>query len=891
MFKKELFLALVMVFCVLILPSWGFDPSNIPTPTFDPPDIDYPDLGDPTPEPPDPSESSDLTIDPADLSPPIEIKVPTEDIIPTFSFKEFTYNRVKNNLVIKQESFSFKTDHAVSIASSPNGNTKIFFTSEEGTKTTLFSYPFTSEGLYDFFTSSLPLYPLRDYIELDRVQSEDSTGTLYNMYVSYIDAVLADDETTIIALSVSPKETFGFFVPLVVYNRGLFEPAKIRTFSFAENVNFSNTAAGTFYSRALDMAGKIEESTNFASLFYKRSDFIFHPNNDGSSYFKFGITLGSLAINKYANNKADIAPIAYTITCPTLGYTPNSYYIDTVKIAITECDPDYFDMFSDTFGYPVSRNEFDEIFYSPMIKTFGADAYNNGSDYVVVYQNVFKNLSVGKTKLEGGTLSQLNYINKDVVKLNDARMISTKCNEKTCLSLAGKVLLKIDPFANHVQPFKLFVSAPGNLVAWKVVKGTHDSLLLFLNDQDELYGLLIAEDGIISDPFKIGDVNTENPDIKLLTLPEGTFAGTFVKGNSEIYNPTGYYYVVHVNKENKNIVLTQIFSAFSYLSIKTTGASVKLLEDYQGNSQTCNAGSSCEFLTIFGDPVHLQILDNINENDYEITWDGACSGCKGTTCQVDPINLNRTCRLTVVKREPLSPEDSNNTGTNTGTDTGSETNLGNTGTDTGSNTGGTSNTGSNTGTNTGSDTGDSSNTDTESNTEDDTETGDNSGNDGSYTSSKIPIPNSQQVFEYNPVVNPVTDNKQVANNKPFSVGDLRNKKVYMKVSLPEFEKPVDVYVGIYPVALTPDTIFVVHSTGNLVAVPLSLSNWLDLIPKWRSNTNNPGTVDINQTVFGGAPINLDDLPPGDYYFYVLVQPANTKILEDNFYLWTTHFSK
>lgn len=154
----------------------------------------------------------------------------------------------------------------------------------------------------------------------------------------------------------------------------------------------------------------------------------------------------------------------------------------------------------------------------------------------------------------------------------------------------------------------------------------------------------------------------------------------------------------------------------------------------------------------------------------------------------------------------------------------------------------------------------------------------------------LPLPSQMTFYRHPPVDEPVVDTLPSA-CKPFGVGRLSEGKVRLKVSLPKFEGPVDIYVAIYPVAIDPGVIYLLDAGNSLVSLSLSDENLVSRLPKWKEAVQGAVEIDINDVLLGGHDIELSQLPPGPYYFYVLVQPAGEQGISNRYYLWETSFTR
>jgi hypothetical protein len=141
----------------------------------------------------------------------------------------------------------------------------------------------------------------------------------------------------------------------------------------------------------------------------------------------------------------------------------------------------------------------------------------------------------------------------------------------------------------------------------------------------------------------------------------------------------------------------------------------------------------------------------------------------------------------------------------------------------------------------------------------------------------IPLPLKKEVIRYDSVNTPITSGNQYE-IKPFSIGNLNKGKLNLKVGLPNFAGPVDIYLGIYAPAYFPNEIFLIDSNKNLVKLN-------EKIVPWKKNSNNK----IDDDLFGEIDINT--LKNGKYFLYVLVTPSqHSNNSEIPYYLWVTNFT-
>ena len=133
---------------------------------------------------------------------------------------------------------------------------------------------------------------------------------------------------------------------------------------------------------------------------------------------------------------------------------------------------------------------------------------------------------------------------------------------------------------------------------------------------------------------------------------------------------------------------------------------------------------------------------------------------------------------------------------------------------------------------------------------------------------QMPVPNSPNFIYYDPVSAPVI-NKDPFLARPFSFGDMTTGTATVRVALPTFSGPVDIYVAI---ALPDGNIYLFDSNNNLVL----FTDLASIVP-WRTEQVEP----LDQVIFTG---DVASLLPGDYWGYILVVPANTDL---NTFSWST----
>jgi len=142
----------------------------------------------------------------------------------------------------------------------------------------------------------------------------------------------------------------------------------------------------------------------------------------------------------------------------------------------------------------------------------------------------------------------------------------------------------------------------------------------------------------------------------------------------------------------------------------------------------------------------------------------------------------------------------------------------------------------------------------------------------------LSVPNTPNVFTYEPVAEPEFASTP-QDCKPFAVGDLDSGKINLKVALPAFNDPVDIYLGIQATPVSPFEIYLlvpVQPFGYNI-VPYSTTG----LVAWKQSITEP----VYQSFFGEIPVQA--LPAGPYTLYTLVTPAGHL---NSYYLWVSTFT-
>ena len=143
-----------------------------------------------------------------------------------------------------------------------------------------------------------------------------------------------------------------------------------------------------------------------------------------------------------------------------------------------------------------------------------------------------------------------------------------------------------------------------------------------------------------------------------------------------------------------------------------------------------------------------------------------------------------------------------------------------------------------------------------------------------YRPFALPLPIGRRNFPYAPVEAPVHSDDP-AECRPVALGDLAGGTFGLRVGLPPFAGPMDVYLAVYLPALGLEDIFLV--------TPVGLQSFAEGLAPLAAGSNG----DIDLTFFEG--LALSDLPAGSYFFALFTLPAGAVAL-DPFDLWITGFT-
>jgi hypothetical protein len=135
----------------------------------------------------------------------------------------------------------------------------------------------------------------------------------------------------------------------------------------------------------------------------------------------------------------------------------------------------------------------------------------------------------------------------------------------------------------------------------------------------------------------------------------------------------------------------------------------------------------------------------------------------------------------------------------------------------------------------------------------------------------LPMPNATETIGYHAPVEPVED-PDPNRSKPVAVGSY-SEGISIKVGLPPFFQPVDMYLGLsFP---NSSDIFLLDSSNSFVNVSSG-----GLVP-WKSSH----AASVEETLFEG--VSIEFLPEGVYDIYFMVTPAGDL---STYYLWRSDFT-
>ncbi|MEA3240174.1 MAG: hypothetical protein U9P37_01125 [Pseudomonadota bacterium] len=146
-----------------------------------------------------------------------------------------------------------------------------------------------------------------------------------------------------------------------------------------------------------------------------------------------------------------------------------------------------------------------------------------------------------------------------------------------------------------------------------------------------------------------------------------------------------------------------------------------------------------------------------------------------------------------------------------------------------------------------------------------------------YNGAPLPAPAGQDAWNYPRAIGPVKQADPAACN-PFASGKVSSGEVKLQIGLPPFSEAVDIYVGIQYVPLnTEKTFFYMVDANNDLQLPDNV------LPAWKTKV----TSAFNDVLLWDTTFRRADLPPGTYYLYIAVTPADNYF--ERYYLWATSF--
>jgi len=136
-------------------------------------------------------------------------------------------------------------------------------------------------------------------------------------------------------------------------------------------------------------------------------------------------------------------------------------------------------------------------------------------------------------------------------------------------------------------------------------------------------------------------------------------------------------------------------------------------------------------------------------------------------------------------------------------------------------------------------------------------------------------PSGQEIFTPPstalPVVHTIASQANPIGLGPVVAGE---DEIKVRIGLPEFSAPVDVYLALDWPAVDPENVYMINELMQLS--PLSSG-----LVKWKENLAGP----VSEIVM--SDISLAELPPGIYKFYLLVTPAGST---ETYFLWSAGLS-
>lgn len=140
----------------------------------------------------------------------------------------------------------------------------------------------------------------------------------------------------------------------------------------------------------------------------------------------------------------------------------------------------------------------------------------------------------------------------------------------------------------------------------------------------------------------------------------------------------------------------------------------------------------------------------------------------------------------------------------------------------------------------------------------------------------IPLPDRQQNFtQYKAIATPEIGN-DAANSRPIAVSAAATESgnFHLQVRTGALDAPMDAYLAISAPSLAGDTLLIFSADGTLQ--PMT-----DVLTPWKASITS-----IDEAPLDG--ISLNNIPVGNYNFYLLLAPAGSSDpLQGDYYLWSS----
>ncbi|MEI6632396.1 MAG: hypothetical protein WCP22_01110 [Chlamydiota bacterium] len=140
----------------------------------------------------------------------------------------------------------------------------------------------------------------------------------------------------------------------------------------------------------------------------------------------------------------------------------------------------------------------------------------------------------------------------------------------------------------------------------------------------------------------------------------------------------------------------------------------------------------------------------------------------------------------------------------------------------------------------------------------------------------MPLPSgSPRTFSFPAPADPVISDDPTS-AQPIGLGGAATggDTVRLRIGLPQFAGPVDVYFALFAPSLDPRAILILGENSTLSPMPLGVT-------PWRTGV----TEAVDEDLFGGVPVK--DLSPARHDLYCAVAPAGST---QSYYLWQTSFT-